>query len=114
MSRLDDMPFGRVYPLYVAKVERKGRSRAEVDEVVTWLTGYDQALIDRHVADGTTFRDFFAAAELNPRASLVTGVICGVRIEALDDELTANIRRLDKLVDEIARGRPMAKVLRPG
>ncbi|WP_285061911.1 DUF2200 domain-containing protein [Frigoribacterium sp. ME-P-080] len=112
MSRLDDMPFARVYPLYVAKVERKGHTKAEVDQVVTWLTGYGQGEIDQHVADGTTFRDFFAAADLNPRASLVTGVICGVRIEALDDELTANIRRLDKLVDEVARGRPMAKVLR--
>lgn len=114
MSRLDDMPFARVYPLYVAKVERKGHTKAEVDQVVTWLTGYDQGEIDQHVADGTTFRDFFAASDLNPRASLVTGVICGVRIEALDDELTANIRRLDKLVDEVARGRPMAKVLREG
>jgi hypothetical protein len=114
MSRLGDTPFARVYPLYVAKVERKGRTKAEVDEVVTWLTGYDQGQIDRHVADGTTFREFFAAAEHNPRASLVTGVICGVRIETLDDELTANIRRLDKLVDEIARGRPMSKVLRAG
>lgn len=108
------MPFARVYPLYVAKVERKGRMRAEVDEVVTWLTGYDQCQIDQHVADGTTFRDFFAAADLNHRASLVTGVNCGVRIEALDDELTANIRRLGKLVDDLARGRPMAKVLRAG
>ena len=114
MSRLDDMPFARVYPLYVAKVERKGRTQAEVDEVVTWLTGYDHRQIEQHVADGTTFRDFFAAADLNPRASLVTGVICGVRVETLDDELTADIRRLDKLVDEIARGRPMAKVLRSG
>lgn len=114
VSRLDDMPFARVHPLYVAKVERKGHTKAEVDEVVTWLTGYDQGAIGQHVADGTTFRDFFAAAELNPRASLVTGVICGVRIETLDDELTANIRRLDKLVDEVARGRPMAKVLREG
>jgi len=114
MSRLDDMPFARVYPLYVAKVERKGHTKAEVDEVVTWLTGYDQQQIDQHVADGTTFRDFFTGADLNPCASLVTGVICGVRIETLDDELTANIRRLDKLVDEVARGRPMAKVLRRG
>jgi len=114
MSRLDDMPFAKVYPLYVAKVERKGRTKAEVDEVVTWLTGYDQRQLARHVADGTTFRDFFESADLNPRASLVTGVICGVRIEALDDELTANIRRLDKLVDEVARGRPMTKVLRAG
>lgn len=112
MSRLDDMPFAKVYPLYVAKVERKGHTEAEVDEAITWLTGYDQQQIAQHVADGTTFRDFFAAADLNPRASLVTGVICGVRIETLDDELTATIRRLDKLVDEIARGRPMAKVLR--
>lgn len=112
MSRFDEMPFARVYPLYVAKVERRGRTRAEVDEVVAWLTGYDQQQLARHLADGTTFRDFFAGADLNPRASLVTGVICGVRIETLDDELTANVRRLDKLVDEVARGRPMAKVLR--
>lgn len=112
MSRFDEMPFARVYPLYVAKVERRGRTRAEVDEVVAWLTGYDQQQLARHLADGTTFRDFFAGADLNPRASLVTGVICGVRVETLDDELTANVRRLDKLVDEVARGRPMAKVLR--
>lgn len=108
------MPFARVHPLCVAEVERKGRTEAEVDGVVTWLTGHDRQQIDRHVADGTTFRACFAAADLNPQASLVTGVSCGVRIEVLDDELTANIRRLDELVDEIARGRPMAKVLRAG
>ena len=113
-GRIFDTAFADVYPLYVAKAERKGHTRAEVDTVVSWLTGYDDTRLAEHVAARTTFRDFFAAAELNPRASLVTGVICGVRIEELDDELMQQIRRLDKLVDEVARGRAMSKVLREG
>jgi len=113
-GRIVETAFADVYPLYVAKAERKGRTRAEVDTVISWLTGYDDERLARHLAARTTFRDFFAAADLNPRASLVTGVICGVRIEELDDELMQQIRRLDKLVDEVARGRAMSKVLREG
>jgi hypothetical protein len=101
-----------VYPHYVAKVERKGRSRAELDQVVEWLTGYDEADLAEHLAAGTTFEDFFAQASLNPRASLITGSVCGVRVQDIEDPLMQQIRYLDKLVDELAKGRPMAKVLR--
>lgn len=105
-------PFAAVYPHYLAKVERKGHTKAELDTVIRWLTGFDEAALARHLADETTFEDFFAAAQLHPNALLITGVICGVRIEELDDPLMRQIRYLDKLVDEVARGRPMAKVLR--
>lgn len=101
-----------VYPHYVAKVERKGRTVVELDEVICWLTGFDEAELRQHLADGTTFEDFFAAARLNPNASLITGVVCGVRVEDVADPLMQQIRYLDKLVDELAKGRPMAKVLR--
>jgi hypothetical protein len=101
-----------VYPHYVAKVERKGRSRAELDQVVEWLTGYDEADLAEHLAAGTTFEDFFAQASLHPRASLITGSVCGVRVQDIEDPLMQQIRYLDKLVDELAKGRPMAKVLR--
>jgi hypothetical protein len=101
-----------VYPHYVAKVERKGRTRDELDEVVRWLTGYDEAQLESRLADGTTFEDFFAGAHLNPSASLITGTVCGVRVEEIDDPLMQRIRYLDKLVDELAKGRPMEKVLR--
>jgi hypothetical protein len=112
MHRIFTTPFAAVYPLYVAKAERKGRTRAEVDEVIVWLTGFDAAELQRHLDAETTFEAFFAAAHLNPLADEVRGVICGVRIEELEDPLMKRIRILDKLVDEIARGRPMAKVLR--
>ncbi len=106
------MSFSSVYPLYVAKVEKKGRTQAEVDEVIEWLTGFDEAALSQHLAQGTTFEDFFADAQLNPDASLITGVVCGVRVEEVEDPLMRQIRYLDKLVDELAKGRPMAKVLR--
>jgi hypothetical protein len=106
------MPFAVVYPLYVAKVEKKGRTQGEVDEVIQWLTGFDQAALRRHLAEGTTFADFFAAAHLNPNASLITGVICGMRVEEIEDPLMQQIRYLDKLVDELARGKAMEKILR--
>ena len=106
------MSFSSVYPLYVAKVEKKGRTKAELDEVIEWLTGFDEADLDRHIAQGTTFEDFFAEATLNPNVSLVTGVVCGVRVEEVEDPLMRQIRYLDKLVDELAKGRPMGKVLR--
>lgn len=108
------MSFAAVYPLYVAKAERKGRTRAEVDEVIAWLTGFDEQALAAHLAAGTTFADFFADARLNPAASQITGVVCGVRVEDIEDPLMQKIRYLDKLVDELAKGRPMAKVLRRG
>ena len=112
MSRIFTTSFASVYPHYVAKVEKKGRTRAELDHVIEWLTGYDDAALQRHLADGTTFEDFFAQAHLNPKASSITGTICGVRVEQIDDPLMQQIRYLDKLVDEVAKGRPMEKVLR--
>lgn len=112
MHRIFTTPVASVYPLYVAKAERKGRSRAEVDEVIEWLTGFDQATLEGHLAQQTTFADFFAAAELNPAAELITGSVCGVKVQDVEDPLMRRIRYLDKLVDELAKGRPMAKVLR--
>ncbi len=101
-----------VYVHYVAKVERKGRTRDELDAVIRWLTGYDEAELEHHLAAGTTFEDFFAGARLNPNVTLITGSVCGVRVESIEDPLMQQIRYLDKLVDELAKGRPMAKVLR--
>lgn len=106
------MSFASVYPHYVTKVERKGRTKAELDEVIAWLTGFDAAALQAHLDAGTTCQEFFADADLNPNASLITGVVCGVRVEDVDDPLKRQIRYLDKLVDELARGKPMAKVLR--
>ncbi len=112
MSRIFTAPFASVYPLYVTKVERKGRTQAELDEVIEWLTGFDEPALRGHLASGTTFEDFFAEARLNPHASSITGVVCGVRVEDVEDPLMQKIRYLDKLVDELAKGRPMVKVLR--
>lgn len=112
VSRIFTTSVASVYPHYVAKVERKGRTRAELDEVICWLTGYDEPALRRRLDDGTTFADFFAQASLNPSAALITGTVCGVRVEDVDDPLMQQIRSLDKLVDELAKGRPMAKVLR--
>jgi hypothetical protein len=114
VSRIFTVPFASVYPHYVAKAEKKGRTRDEVDQVIRWLTGFDQHTLERHLADNTTFQDLFAQAELNPRASLITGVVCGVRVESVEDPLLQKIRYLDKLVDELARGKPLEKVLRTG
>jgi hypothetical protein len=112
MSRVFAISFASVYPLYVAKVEKKGRTQAELDQVIEWLTGFDQAALKAHLEAGTTFEDFFADAQLNPRAAAITGVVCGVRVENIDDPLMQKIRYLDKLVDELAKGKPMTKVLR--
>jgi hypothetical protein len=112
MSRLFGMPVSRVYPLYVQKVERKGRTAAEVDEVIRWLTGFDDATLRRHLAEKTTFEQFFAEARPHPDAGLITGVICGMRVESIEDPLMQKIRYLDKLVDELAHGKAMGKVLR--
>lgn len=106
------MSFASVYPLYLAKVEKKGRTKAELDRVILWLTGFDEAELDRHIATRTTFEDFFAAARLHPNAARITGVVCGVRVEAIEDPLMQKIRYLDKLVDELAKGRAMEKILR--
>ena len=101
-----------VYPHYVAKVEKKGRTKAELDEVIEWLTGFDEAGLQSRLDDGTTFEDFFAQATLNPNASSITGSVCGVKVQEVEDPLMQKIRYLDKLVDELAKGRPMEKVLR--
>jgi hypothetical protein len=110
--RIFAMPLASVYPHYLAKVERKGRTRDELDAVIRWLTGYDQAELDRHLAAGSSFEDFFAGARLHPNAGQITGAICGVRVEQIEDPLMQRIRYLDKLVDELAKGRPLEKVLR--
>jgi hypothetical protein len=111
--RVYTMSVAGVYPHYVAKAEKKGRTKAEVDEVIRWLTGYSQSELDAALAARTDFQTFFAAApRLNPARTAITGVICGVRIENIDDPLMREIRYLDKLVDELAKGRPMEKILR--
>jgi len=101
-----------VYPHYVNKVEKKGRTKAELDEVIEWLTGFDHAALQARLDDETTFEDFFAEADLNPNATLITGSVCGVKVQEVADPLMQKIRYLDKLVDELAKGRPMEKVLR--
>ena len=112
MSRIFGIPFAEVYPLYVKKLERKGRTKAELDEVIEWLTGFDESALKRHLAAGTTFTDFYAAAHMNPNASLITGVICGMRVEEIEDPPMQKLRYLDKLVDELYYGKALAKVLR--
>jgi hypothetical protein len=111
--RIFTMPFAKVYPLYVQKAEAKGRTRAEVDQVICWLTGYTPRTLADQIRREKSFEAFFAEAPApNPDAEKVSGVICGVRIEDIDDPLMQAIRRLDKLVDELAKGRPMEKILR--
>jgi hypothetical protein len=112
MHRIFTTSFASVYPHYVNKIERKGRSVGELDSVILWLTGFDDATFRRHLAEATTFEDFFAAATLHPNAALITGSVCGVRVQDIEDPLMQKIRYLDKLVDELAKGKPMEKVLR--
>ena len=112
MSRIFATAFSAVYPLYLAKVERKGRTKGELDQVITWLTGFDEASLQRHLDEGTTFEQFFAAAPMNPNAELITGVVCGIRVENIEDPLMQQIRWLDKIVDELAKGKALKKVLR--
>lgn len=112
--RIYTTPFAVVYPLYLAKLARKGRSQAELDEVIRWLTSFDATELAHHLAAGTTFTDFFADARLNPNAAKITGLVCGVRVEAVEEPLMQKIRYLDKLVDELAKGKVMEKVLRRG
>lgn len=111
--RIFAMPFAKVYPLYVAKAERKSRTQAEVDQIIHWLTGYDAQGLAEVLQSNVDFATFFAKAPaLNPARGQVAGVICGVRIEAIEDPLMREIRIMDKLIDELAKGRPMAKLLR--
>jgi hypothetical protein len=107
------MSFASVYPLYLKKAERKGRTKEEVDAVIFWLTGYDQKTLQQQIDKNTDFEAFFAQApQINPNASKITGVICGYRIEDIEDKLMKQVRYLDKLVDELAKGKTMEKILR--
>lgn len=112
-DRVYKMKFSDVYPLYIQKAERKGRTKAEVDTVIKWLTGYDEQGLQSQIDGGADFEAFFAEApQINPNASKITGVVCGVRVEEIEDPLMQKIRWLDKLIDELAKGKPMEKVLR--
>lgn len=107
------MPFAKVYPLYVQKAERKKRTKEEVDQIICWLTGYDRAGLQQQIDQGSDFETFFARAPaLHPNRSLIKGVVCGVRVERVEDPLMQNIRYLDKLIDELAKGKAMEKILR--
>jgi hypothetical protein len=111
--RIYTMPFASVYPAYVAKAERKGRTKKEVDEIIRWLTGYDQKGLTAQLKKKTDFETFFAEApRLNPSRGLITGVVCGIRVEDIKEPLMREIRYLDKLIDELAKGRTMEKILR--
>lgn len=111
--RIYTISVASVYPHYVAKAEKKGRTRAELDEIIRWLTGYSQVELDVHLKKETNFETFFAEApRMNPARMLITGVICGVRVETIEDPLMREIRYLDKLVDELAKGKVMEKILR--
>ena len=106
------MPFATVYPLYIKKVEKKGRTTEELDTIIFWLTGYDKESLQQHIDKKTDFENFFAQAKLNPNVSKITGVICGYRVEEIEDPLMQKVRYLDKLVDELAKGKTMEKILR--
>ncbi|MDR1734343.1 MAG: DUF2200 domain-containing protein [Oscillospiraceae bacterium] len=113
-ERIFTMPFANVYPLLVQKAARKGRTPEEVDACICWLTGYDTDTLHRMTESGADYRTLFERApRLHPNADRITGTICGIRIEEIQDPLMQNIRRLDKLIDELAKGRPLAKILRP-
>ncbi len=113
LKRVYAMTFAKVYPLYVAKAERKGRTKAEVDKVIHWLTGYTQAKLNSQIKKEVNFEIFFKEApKLNPSRTLITGMICGVRVEEIEDKIMREMRYLDKLIDELAKGRPLEKILR--
>jgi hypothetical protein len=111
-DRIARMTFSSVYPHYVAKVEKKGRTKDELHQVIIWLTGYSEKALQKQIDKQVSFEQFFAGAKLNPNAKLITGVICGYRVEEIKNPLTQQARYLDKLVDELAKGRPMEKILR--
>ncbi len=111
-QRFAKMSFASVYPLYLAKVEKKGRTKGELHQVIAWLTGFDDHKLQELIGENVTFEQFFKQASLNPNAKLIKGVICGYRVEEIEDTLTQQVRYLDKLVDELAKGRKMEKILR--
>ncbi|MES2477900.1 MAG: DUF2200 domain-containing protein [Bacteroidota bacterium] len=113
-ERIAKMTFASVYPHYVTKVEKKGRTKAELHEVIRWLTGFDDKKLQQLIDEKATFEQFFKQAKINPNAHLITGLICGYRIEEIENPLTKQTRYLDKLVDELAKGRKMEKILREG
>ncbi len=111
-QRMANMTFASVYPMYLTKVEKKGRTKEELHQVITWLTGFDNKKLQELIHEKVTFEMFFQQASLNPNARLITGVICGYRVEEIENTLTQQVRYLDKLVDELAKGRKMEKILR--
>lgn len=112
-ERVYKMSFAGVYPHYIAKAEKKGRSKEEVDEIIFWLTGYNVQTLQEHINNRTNFKDFFdLAPQINPNVSKITGIICGYRVEDIEDELMQKVRYLDKLIDELAKGKSMDKILR--
>ena len=113
-ERIAQMTFASVYPHYIAKAEKKGRTKDELHQVIEWLTGYDEIELQQHIDNKVTFEQFFQHATLNPNAHLISGAICGYRIEEIENPLTQQVRYLDKLVDELAKGRKMEKILRVG
>src|SRR5438270_7807871 len=113
-QRIAKMTFASVYPLYLAKVEKKGRTKEELHQVIEWLTGFDEQKLQNQIKMNVNFEKFFQNASLNPNACLITGVICGYRVEDIENPLTQKVRYLDKLVDELAKGRKMEKILRVG
>ena len=111
-QRMAKLVFASVYPLYLEKVEKKGRTKEELDQVIEWLTGFDKKKLEKLIKEKVTFETFFQQATLNPKAHLITGMICGYRIEEIDNPLTKQVRYLDKLVDELAKGKKIDKILR--
>ena len=111
-ERIAKMTFASVYPMYLVKIEKKGRTKEELHQVIEWLTGFDDTKLQGLIKENATFEVFFQHASLNPNAHLITGVICGYRVEEIEDTLTQQVRYLDKLVDELAKGRKMEKILR--
>lgn len=111
-ARIAKMTFASVYPHYLTKIEKKGRTKEELGQVIHWLTGFDESMIQVFISEKTTFEMFFKKASLNPHANLITGMICGYRIEEIENPLTRQVRYLDKLVDELAKGKKMEKILR--
>jgi len=111
-QRIAEMTFASVYPMYLTKVEKKGRTKEELDQVIEWLTGFDNKMLQELINEHVTFETFFRQASLNPNMTLITGVICGYRVEDIENRLTQQVRYLDKLVDELAKGRKMEKILR--
>ena len=112
MHRIYKMTFASVYPLYLTKIEKKGRTQAELNTIIEWLTGFDQSKLEQLIADQVTFPEFFTQAELNENVALIKGMICGVRIEEIEDPLMKKIRYLDQIVDELAKGRKLKKIMR--